>query len=533
MSYSLPAIAALARTGALQRGWELFESGGYLANMDDPAALAVKGRLLKAKARLAKGTDRSALMAEAADAYSAANALTPEPYLAINAATLRLLAGADKAANAGADHVLAMLDGPETPADTPYYLAATRAEALLLRGETDAARASLIQAVQHDPDGWSERATTIAQLREILAEQGGDSTWLGEFSPPPSLHFAGHMGFAADGVSQRALNLALDELLSQVRPGFAWGALAAGADIIIAERLLALDCEIHAVLPCPPDDFEAQSVAPAGAEWLKRYRDVLARCTSVCFAGPSAASVHDPLATLLAGELAIGGAVLQAKRFGTDLLQLIVEDENGGGQNTAMQARLWRKELGAQHVSTVARDASVEAMFPPEVPDPARQLVLLAAIGQDELEQPEEIASTAIETVSSPITRALESLPPGAVRAGPGLWEFVVPEIDLGLSALTQTLKDCRQAGVPVPSIGVHLAICNVVADPASGAAVPYGSAPKLARLLMQFAPRGVILASDPLAVTLAARGGSPLRSEVYLPDEPTLGGSAHVLLDQ
>lgn len=57
------------------------------------------------------------------------------------------------------------------------------------------------------------------------------------------------------------------QLTSAIPPGrygFAWGALAAGADIVIAEHLLASDAELHVVLPCPVEQFEAQSVAPAG-----------------------------------------------------------------------------------------------------------------------------------------------------------------------------------------------------------------------------------------------------------------------------
>jgi hypothetical protein len=510
MTPTLPAIAALVRSGAVERGWALFEAGGYLDREQDPAALAVKGRLLKARGRLAGAGQRRRLLAEAAAAYGAAHALSPAPYLAINAASLHLLAGNPGAASAGAAAVLTLLDAPEPPTDTPYFLAATRAEALLLLGDRAGAQAALDQALRHDPDGWDDRATTIVQLREVLAQQRQDVAWLDAFAPPASLHFAGHMGFASGGASEAALAAQLDGWLAQRTIGFAWGALAAGADIVIAEALLQRGVEIHVVLPCPPDAFEPQSVAPAGMAWSQRYRTLMAAAASIHWAGPNAASVHDPLATAHAGELAIGGAVLQAARLGTAARQLIVLDEAGGGTNTARQAELWRAELGEQTFLEVSR-----------------QLALHVAIGIDALRGDSALTSLELAALAHPIGLALSALPAGLVRASPGLWEFAAADLDQGLAAVQAVLA---ASGMP-PSVGVHIEIAPVLTDPASGLAIAYGPAPDLARRLMEAAPAGVALASDSLAVTLASRAPGPYRSELYLPDAPELGGAAHLLL--
>jgi hypothetical protein len=327
----------------------LFSTAGYLERTADPAALAVKGRLIKGRGRLASAAERSALFVEAAGAYAAAHALDPAPYLAINAASLSLLAGDAARAAEGARAVLALLDGPDTPADTPYFLAATRAEALLILGEREEAAAAMDVAVAEDPDGWADRAATVAQLREIAAAQGSDPAWIDRFAPPASLHFAGHMGLASAGAGEAALAGQLDALFATHRFGFAWGALAAGADLVIAEHLLNRGIELHVVLPCPSDQFEAQSVAPAGEAWTGRYRAVLSAATSVRCAADSATSVHDPLATLHAGELAIGGALNNAAILASTAAQLIVTDEAGGGINTARQAALWRASTGPQH----------------------------------------------------------------------------------------------------------------------------------------------------------------------------------------
>jgi tetratricopeptide (TPR) repeat protein len=524
---TLPAIAALVRSGAVDRGWALFEAGGYGARTADPAALAVKGRLLKARARCASGAARAGLMAQAAAAYGAAHALDPAPYLAINAASLSLLAGDQANAAAGAQAVLALLDAPVPPADTPYFLAATRTEALLLLGDQTGAVAVLEQAILHDPDGWDDRASTLAQLREVLAAQGRDAAWLSRFAPPANLHFAGHMGFAAGGGAEAALSAQLAGALPTGRFGFAWGALAAGADIVIAEHLLTAEAELHAVLPCPADQFEAQSVAPAGAQWAERFRALLPRLASLRVAATGAGSAHDPLATAHAGELAIGGALNNARRLGTAAAQLIVVDESGGGANTARQAALWREDLGAQVRLTVPRDAAVEALFPAERPDPARALALHVAVGLDGLNGGALPSSDQIAALTAPISAALSALPAGSVRAAPGLWEFAVTDLDQGLAVIASLLALSPAS----PAIGAHLAISALVRDPASGALLPYGPAPGLARQLLQLAPAGSALASDALAVTLASRAPGSLCSGLYLPPKDALGGAIHTLL--
>lgn len=525
---TLPMIAALVRAGAVDRAAELFAAAGYDRARGNPAALALAGRIAKAQARLASGPAQAALFAKAAAAYRAAHDLAPAPYLAINAATLSLLAGDATAAAAGAGEVLTLLDGPEPPTDTPYYLAATRAEARLLLGDPSGAAAALSEAARHDPDGWDDRAATLAQLREILAARRADSAWLEPFAPPASLHFAGHMGIRAGGSSEAALGEALDRWLAGQRIGFAWGALAAGADVVIAERLLAQGCALHLVLPCPPERFEAQSVTPAGTEWTERFRAVMARAASVRCAGTMAASVHDPLATAFAGELAIGGAVLNAARLGSAALQLIVLDEAGGGPNTARQAELWQGAAGSRQTLTIPRDAAVEALFPPEAPDLARHLLLHAAIGFSG--DAAGLTSAELGERAALVGMALATLPQGSVRAGPHGWDVATPDVSAGLSATLAVIDVCRAAGVEPPAAGADLALGLLIPDLASGSLVAHGPGTALAQRLLAHAPPGLVLASDPLSVTLVARPAGSLRTEPWLPDEPELGGAVHAV---
>lgn len=523
---TLPAITALARAGAVDRAWELFAEGGFLHRGDDAAALAVKGRLLKDRARR-EGTATYAL---AAEAYGAANARSPAPYLAINAATMALLAGDREAAAARAAEVLAGLDSATEPADTPYYLAATRAEALLLRGDEAAAQAAMAEAARLDPDGWDDRVGTLTQLRLIGAALSLPLNWLERFVPPASLHFAGHLGIADNASSERDLVAALAPFLAQHRPGFAWGAIAAGADIVIAEQLLDTGCALHVVLPCPADRFESQSVAPAGDQWSRRYRDLLDAAQSIAAASPGDSSVHDPIATAHAGEIAVGAALLNARRLGSVAMQLIVTDETGGGANTRRQAAMWPVAAGPQITMAIPRDCAVEAHFPPEQPDPGRALSVHIAIGLDRLASMTRWQSDSIAAARAPLAEVLARLGNGAVRADQNGWEAVLDDLH-DAAALVAALQDAaRAAGQAPPAIGLALAIATRHRDPASGTLVPYGPGSGLAQRLRAIAPPGATLVNDAAAVTLAARGDPAFRTELYHPGEPELGGPVHSL---
>lgn len=527
---SLPAITALARAGAVDRAWDLFVAAGYDDRTTDPAALAVKGRLLKDRARTGPIPDRAVTFAEAARAYSAAHALSPAPYLAINAATLRLLAGDRGGAQVGAQETLRLLDRAEPAADTPYYLAATRAEALLLLDDLAGAQAAMEAAVRHDPDGWDDRAVTLAQLRAIQLARRAPTDWLRAFDPPDSLHFAGHMGVTAGGQSETAITAALDDLLARKRIGFGWGALAAGADIVVAERLLAAGAELHVVLPGPADCFAAQSVSPAGTRWYERYYAVLAQARSVVTVGNAATAVHDPLATAHAGELAIGGAILNARRLGAAARQLIITDEDGGGRNTARQAVLWPSAAGPQDRLRIARDAEVEALFPPEQPDPARDLAVSLCILLDGLDSRSPLDSAQIAAQTAPVADALALLDPAAVRAAPGRWDVHLTDLDAALDALRGVLAAARNAGTPPPAIGAHIAIATAVTDSASGARIPYGPGEPIARRLASMAHPGLALASQALAVTMAARATSTAQARIYHFGDETTDGAVFTL---
>ncbi|WP_417620982.1 tetratricopeptide repeat-containing protein [Parasphingorhabdus sp.] len=265
---SLPQILSLARAGNPVRAWALFRSSGWDERTDDPKALTLKGRLLKDQAKASVGADRARLYGEAAEAYAAAAGLERASYPLINAATLALLGGKRDRSMQLARDVVDMLEADPEEAETVYWRAATRAEALLLLGDETGARAALAEGISKLPYAWEDHAATIGQFELILAEQGKDDAWLDRHRPPPSLYFSGIIG-----LDETDPNIVrdIDAIIGREKPGFGFGALAAGADILIAEALHKAGAELHITLPYPVDRFRALSVAPFGDHWLARF----------------------------------------------------------------------------------------------------------------------------------------------------------------------------------------------------------------------------------------------------------------------
>lgn len=321
MAASLADILAQARSGALDQAWASFFASGFGDARDNPAALTLKGRLLKDRARRHEGAARVRLYAEAGAAYAAAAALRPATYPLINAASLALLAGDPARARALAEEVLALIASGQDEAETPYWLAATRAEALLLIGRPEAAEAVLAEAVAQAPEAWEDHAATLRQFAAICEAQGASADWLAAFRPPASVHFSGMMGLAPD---DRETLGRLDEVIEREQPGFAFGALAAGGDIVIAERLQAEGARLHVVLPCPVAAFVETSVAAFGREWVPRFDALLADAARVECLGSGETLL--PAAIRLADESAMGLALLHARRLESRAFSLRVED---------------------------------------------------------------------------------------------------------------------------------------------------------------------------------------------------------------
>ena len=319
MSVSTSPILSLARSGATSRAWDAFLSAG-LDGAEEVEALTLKGRLLKDRAKQAAGAERAALFAQSGAAYAQASRLRPDSYPLINAAAMALFGGDGAVAANIARDVLTLIDGDASQGETPYWREATRAEAFLLLGRADDAQASLAAAITRAPQAWEDHAATLRQFAAILSEQGENATWLDVHRPAPSLHFSGILGIDSDDATAAA---AIHTAITAIAPGFGYGALAAGADIIAAEALVARGAELHVVLPSSQAEFCRTSVAPYGQDWTARFDALYAAAHSLTICNDGSETTRAGIA--LADYQAMGMAVRKANLLESQSLAIRIE----------------------------------------------------------------------------------------------------------------------------------------------------------------------------------------------------------------
>jgi Adenylate and Guanylate cyclase catalytic domain len=343
------AVLALARAGATSRAEEQLaayaladrELAGSVKLAEDVAALTA--RLAKDRALHAEAGERRARAAVAAARYEAVYERFGRPFSCINAATMALLAGERE--RAGRLAATARRLTAATPDDEPgdaYWDAATDAEAALILGEVDAARAALERAAAASVDDLAARGVTRKQLRLVCAAQGIDPAVLDALAVPAVAHYCGHqIPAGASGIEDLAA--AVDEVLDLHGIAAAFGALACGADIVVAERLLERGGELHVVLPFDADEFEATSVVTGGEHWAPRYRRCIDRAASVTHATEGGYLGDDALFPY-GVRLAMGEAVLRAAAVDAPVVQLAVWDglPDPSTPGTAAHADTWR-----------------------------------------------------------------------------------------------------------------------------------------------------------------------------------------------
>lgn len=508
----LAAVITAARAGSIGHAMRLFEAGGWPAETGNASAMAIRARLLKDAALQETGAARGRMLAEAAEAYRAADALRPQPYTRINEATMRLLAGDRAGARTRAQALLAWMGTAETLAETPYYIHATRAEACLLCDDPAGAQRELALAAAADPDGWADRASTLRQLSLILAETGGDAAWLDAFRPPATLNYAGHLGVSVE--AGEGLRAEVAAWIAARGIGFGHGALAAGADIVIAEALLECGAELHVVLPVAVGSFVDQSVAAYGAPWRARFEACLDAAQSLhCATALSGA--YEPLATQLAADVAMGASVLQARQLQTEAWQLLVIDDApapfGAGIGTRGIGQRWR-DAARRHCLVVPRTAPVRASGdrPSREGRADRRLTALLTVALETPDPRNEVAfAQAVDQAIAPFHAACAAIDPQpdlvlATDAG-RILAFADPDAALAHACALLALRP----GLPLRVAG-HFGLAHRLDNPPllTGRAVA-----ELGAVAASALP-GVLTASAPLASVLAINHAGDLVAE-------------------
>jgi hypothetical protein len=490
---TLVSITALARSGADGHAWRLFDQSGLADRRDDPAALALKARLLKDRALGLAGPERQRAAREAAEAYAAAAQLRPATYPLINAATLSLIAGCPADAQALARETLELLESNRGEPDTPYYLAATRAEALLLLGETGAAKAALEAAIAIAPRAWEDHASTLRQFAILLRELELDNAWLDACRPPRALHYAGQMRVADEAMLARRI----DEILVQEKIGAGFGALAAGADLLIAERLLAHGAELHVTLPTDRTRFRHNSVDPYASNEA-RFEAVLAQATSIRELGEEGDS---QLAGEMADEVAMGCAVIHARQLQSEAVQLIAGQISDGApiaNNSARLARRWADAGRRQHL--------IDTRCPPlgHEDSPARIDKLTAVLAVSVCYHSERCG---IDTLA----QRLLTIPSPTSLIAPPLWrsDGMVLYYTCARDALADAvrIRDALRAYASARIAG-DFGVTRFMPAPFSKGLVPLGASGLRVERLLALTPPTAIYMSEYLATAWAAASG-------------------------
>ena len=354
------AVLALARAGATEEASKRFALYGLDAAEDEDAA-ALGARIAKDAALSGEGEARRAGAARAATRYGDVFARTGGYYPAINAATLWLVAGDSVRSRELAARVLQLLarGGEES-----YYAAATEAEAELLLGRPDAAHGALERAATVHGEDYGALATTRHQLRMICEILGSDEELLSPLAGPGVVHFCGHRTGAAGEAGRFPAEAeprvveGIARVLDAQRAGYAFGALAGGADILWAEGLLARGSELHVVLPFREHRFVEVSVAGCGGGWVDRFHRCLAAATDIRYGSEDTREPDDVLFSY-GGELAMGLALLRARYLDADVRQLAVWDGRpaDGSAGTAIDVATWRS--GGRPTTIVTPDGQI------------------------------------------------------------------------------------------------------------------------------------------------------------------------------
>lgn len=531
------AVLSLARSGATERARTLFREFGFSQrNEEDIAALG--GRLAKDHALAVPEAERAAHAAVAAELYERAY-LSRGYYSGINAATMWLLAGRRERARELAREVLEICAAPTGDgARDAYYRRATEAEAALLLADTAAARTALDDAVRLAGRDYAALATTRRQLRLICASEGLDAGVLAPLVAPAVVHYTGHMIGRLVPQHEDLVARRIRERLTARGAGFGYGALASGADILVAEALLDLGAELHVVLPCDDERFVQMSVAPAGREWVARFRRCREAARSVTHVSTDA-EVTDDTALQYASAIAMGLAVIRGGYLDAPVEQVAVWDARpGAGPLVGTEADIarWRQSGRQTHVIDCPPATDPKAPGAPSAsalpPRTVRAFLFGDVKGFSKLR--EAAIPPFIEGVMGVVAGALERHDDAVLDRntwGDGL--FVVVRDVAAAARCALELQESiaaidRQAlGLPPElalRVGAHAGPVFELRDPVLNRGGFFGSHVTRAARIEPITPEGEVYVTEAFAALLALEPRGDLRSE-YVGHMPAAKG--------
>jgi class 3 adenylate cyclase len=341
------AVLSLARSGATTQAEHLYRKvKGVLPPTEDN--LSLEARLYKDQFLNEKDSRiKTTLGKKARDLYLKAYRINRNYYPAINAATLSLIIGDTKSCHRLAREVLKLCNQSSSIYDgDDYYLDVTRAEANLLLGKDDEIATVLSHAYRGHSHDYGKLSTTWKQLSLICEQRGISTECIQAIQPPTVIAFMGQtihgMGKSPgiDRADEEMLRKQIRNLIKKHKIKIAFGALACGADLMIAEEVLKQDGELNVILPFSREEFKRTSVSPAGPVWEKKFDRALERAASVYEIVEDAYTGYDLLYEACSLQI-MGLAYLRSQTLGSQAYQVALwnghPSASPGGTAAAMQ----------------------------------------------------------------------------------------------------------------------------------------------------------------------------------------------------
>ena len=399
------AILALARAGSTKLALSEYDRYGLNSVRHHEDIMSLDARLSKDLYLASSGKEALEHARDAAHKYEAAYKDSHGFYSGINAATMALVA--NMPSEQITDRSRNILDSLPTKenltSEEHYFIEATRAECFLLLGKLQEARKSLVSAISHDPLNYTAHASTLKQFRMILAHQNLSNDWLSKLTAPQAVHFAGHI-FGLEGEDTqavrslskaqiKALKIQISDAIQKHDIGFAYGALAAGSDIVMAEAFLEEGVELNLVLPTSKTDFIEKSVIPFGKGWKTRFTKCFKLAHSVAILSDSETwpSAHE---NKFCGQFAMGQAILKSQVLSTRVSQLLIWNEKSDGTYTSIHAQDWSK-TGRDQIITNLTTSSVKSNKPVLAPSKTDTVICMARSDNDKIEMFETVLDAA------------------------------------------------------------------------------------------------------------------------------------------
>jgi len=514
------AVLALARAGSTEEAQRRFDAYG-LATIAEEDVQALQARIAK---DLALAVGKREDSRRAASLYAEIFERTGGYYPGVNAATLLLLAGERAQADALARRVL---EAVAAEVQDSYYVQATVAEAQLVLGRVDDARRALVRAGGLADRDYGALATTRQQLRLICEETGLETELLSAIAGPSVVHFCGHRiapvgteagRFPAD--AEGAVAAAIAAEIERDPPGFGYGSLASGADILCAEALLAAGAELHVVLPFARDEFVRVSVEDGGGDWVARFDRCLAAATAVDYATADG-YLGDDVLFRYASELAMGLALLRARYVDASVRQIAVWDGQParGEAGAAVDIATWTDRGHRAEMIRPTKSPSPATDPPPAMGAQGSGRVVRALLFSDVKgfsrltdEQLPWFAEHVLGAIADVLDRHAHAI---SYRETWGDAVYVVLADAMSAAACALDLQEAMEAldlaalGLPAHlalRLGGHLGPVLPVLNPVVGAPGFMGSHVSRTARIEPVTPPGSVFVTEPFAAALVLR---------------------------